>query len=93
MFNSIDKACKGKLTKHDLLKFLNKFVVNAKFNVEDICQVYKRLKIDAGDDSDSLTYINFMTAILPPPAETGTILSGNVTPTGSPERRRYSPPR
>ncbi len=37
VFNSIDKQCKGNVTKNDLLKFLNKFVLNAKFNVEDIC--------------------------------------------------------
>jgi hypothetical protein len=37
VFNSIDKQCKGHVTKHDLLKFLNKFVLNAQFNVEDIC--------------------------------------------------------
>ncbi len=49
-----------------MLKFLNKFVINAKFTVEDVCNIYKRLKIVAGDDSDTLNYINFMTAILPP---------------------------
>ncbi len=49
-----------------MLKFLNRLVLNAKFNIEDICSVYKRLKIDAGDDSDTLSYIQFMVAILPP---------------------------
>jgi hypothetical protein len=78
-----------------LLKFLNKFVLNAKFNVEDICQIYKRLKIDAGDDSDTLTYINFMTSILPPPAVSGVCLNANESPDVSQERKnkRYSPPR
>ena len=42
-------------------------MANAKFTIEDICNVYKRLNIDAGDDSDTLSYIQFMTAILPPP--------------------------
>jgi Ca2+-binding EF-hand superfamily protein len=65
-FNSIDKQRKGFITKQDLLKFLNKFVINAKFTIEDICNVYRRLKIDAGDDSDTLSYVNFMNAILPP---------------------------
>ena len=86
VFNTIDKQCKGHITKTDLLKFLNKFVLNAKFNVEDICQIYKRLKIEAGDDSDTLTYVNFMTAILPPPLESGVCLSGKVSPSGSQER-------
>jgi hypothetical protein len=49
-----------------MLKFLNRLVVNAKFNIEDICSIYRRLKIDAGDDSDTLSYIQFMTSILPP---------------------------
>jgi len=40
-----------------MLKFLNRLVVNAKFNIEDICSIYRRLKIDAGDDSDTLSYI------------------------------------
>jgi hypothetical protein len=80
VFHMLDKACKGHVTKNDLLKFLNKFVLNARFTVEDICQIYKRLKIDAGDDSDTLTYINFMTSILPPPAESGACLSGKVSP-------------
>lgn len=66
VFNTIDKQRKGHITKVDLLKFLNKFVINAKFNVEDVCNIYRRLKIEAGDDSDTLNYINFMTAILPP---------------------------
>ncbi len=51
-----------------MLKFLNRLVLNAKFNIEDICNVYKRLKIEAGDDSDTLSYIHFMHAILPPSA-------------------------
>jgi hypothetical protein len=93
VFNMLDKACKGHVTKNDLLKFLNKFVLNARFTVEDICQIYKRLKIDAGDDSDTLTYINFMTAILPPPAESGACLSGKVSPQGDSPSRRYSPAR
>jgi len=93
VFNMLDKACKGHVTKNDLLKFLNKFVLNARFTVEDICQIYKRLKIDAGDDSDTLTYINFMTAILPPPVETGACLSGQVSPQGGSPNRRYSPAR
>ena len=50
-----------------MLRFLNKLVINAKFSIEDICNIYKRLKIEAGDDSDTLSYILFMSAILPPP--------------------------
>lgn len=49
----------------DLLRFLNRLVVNAKFNVEDVCNVYRRLKIDGGDDSDTVSYIGFMAAIMP----------------------------
>jgi len=37
VFNLIDKQCKGHITKNDILRFLNKFVLNAKFNVEDLC--------------------------------------------------------
>jgi hypothetical protein len=37
MFKMLDKACKVHATKNDLLKFLNKFVLNARFTVEDIC--------------------------------------------------------
>ena len=61
----IDKQRKGHITKVDMLKFLNRLVINAKFNIEDICNIYKRLKIEAGDDSDTLNYIQFMVAILP----------------------------
>ena len=56
-FNTIDRERKGHITKQNLLRFLNKLVVNAKFTIEDICNIYKRLKIDAGDDSDTLSYI------------------------------------
>ena len=69
-----------------MLKFLNKLVVNAKFNIEDICNIYRRLNIQAGDDSDTLSYIQFMNAILPPSAVTGTLISGKISPvTLSPE--------
>jgi len=74
-FNTIDRERKGHITKQDLLRFLNKLVANAKFTIEDICNVYKRLKIDAGDDSDTVSYVQFMTAILPPPLS----LVGNTT--------------
>ncbi len=56
-FNAIDRQKKGYITKNDMLKFLNRLVVNAKFNIEDICNIYRRLKIEAGDDSDTLSYI------------------------------------
>ncbi len=75
-FNFIDKQRKGYITKQDLLKFLNRFVINAKFTIEDVCNVYRRLKIEAGDDSDTLSYINFMNAILPPAQVSGMLLSG-----------------
>lgn len=65
-FNTIDREKKGHITKMDMLRFLNKLVINAKFTVEDICNIYRRLKIEAGDDSDTLSYIQFMIAILPP---------------------------
>ena len=64
-FSMIDRKRKGHLTKLDLLRFLNRLVMNAQFNVEDICNIYRRLKIEAGDDSDTLTYVQFMVAILP----------------------------
>ncbi len=56
-FNAIDRQKKGYITKNDMLKFLNRLVVNAKFNIEDICNIYRRLKIEAGDDSDTLSYV------------------------------------
>jgi hypothetical protein len=72
-----------------MLKFLNRLVVNAKFNIEDICNIYRRLKIEAGDDSDTLSYIQFMNAILPPAAVSGTLISGKTSPVSlSPEPLR-----
>lgn len=74
-----------------MLKFLNRQVINAKFNIEDICNIYRRLHIEAGDDSDTLSYIQFMNAILPPAAITGTLLSGNTSPVSlSPEPLKRS---
>ena len=74
-----------------MLKFLNRFVINAKFSIEDICNIYRRLKIEAGDDSDTLSYIQFMNAILPPAAQTGTLLTGNTSPVSlSPEPLKRS---
>jgi hypothetical protein len=74
-----------------MLKFINRLVMNAKFTIEDICNIYRRLKIEAGDDSDTLSYIQFMTAILPPAAHTGTLLSGNISPVSlSPEPLKRS---
>jgi hypothetical protein len=54
---------------------LNKLVSNAKFTIEDICNIYRRLKIEAGDDSDTLSYIGFMVAILPQSVAGSTIAS------------------
>ena len=39
----IDRDRKGHNTKKDMLRFLNKLVINAKFSIEDICNIYKRL--------------------------------------------------
>src|SRR5574343_2037014 len=64
-FNTIDREKKGHITKNDMLRFLNKLVINAKFTIEDICNIYRRLHIEAGDDADTLSYIQFMYAILP----------------------------
>eukprot|EP00347_Sterkiella_histriomuscorum_P004011 403362091 len=70
-FNEIDTSKNGNFTKSDLLKFLNKYVLNAVFNIEDINILFRRLRIktegQTAEEAEikSISYLQFVNMILP----------------------------
>ena len=62
-FNLIDKKKKGVISKHCILQFLNNHVSNAKFTIEDIKALYRRLTI--GEDKLALSYLDFVYCLMP----------------------------
>ena len=62
-YNLLDFKKKGVITKVCFLKFLNRNIANAKFSIEDMSSLFRRLDID--EDRSNLTYLEFVNCLIP----------------------------